>query len=162
MKSTFVKALDLLREKRLCVFAGLSAVVLFIIGSFFFLEFLNRTDLIPFLDTLDKNTIVFSAIAVLFLVALGEFTANCGRFSFASYIVTTFFAALSCYVIVSPLEILRGVDLSDASYVADMINASYGFWWKVFLIVFLCTLICGLIINRKHIFPKKLRNDATV
>lgn len=162
MRSLFVKALDLLKEKRLCVFAGLSAIVLFVIGSVFFLEFLNRTDLIPFLDTPDKNTIVFSAIAVLFLVAVGTFAANVGKFSFASYVIVTFFSAVACYAAVPSLEIFNNLDLTDGVYVAASLNASYGVWWKIFLAVYICSLICGLIINRKHVFPKKLRNDAKV
>ncbi len=148
----------LTKKTLMLMISGIAAAALFAFGWIFLVKFSGRTDLIVFLDTPLKNTILFGFIVVLFLVALGEFAANCGRFSFASYVVTTFFAALSCFAITPPMEVLNAVDLSNAEYVVNAINASYSVWWIVYLITFVCALFAGLIINKKKVFASKKLN----
>lgn len=143
------------KKPRFLIVSGIAAAGLFILDSIFFYKYLNRIDLIPLLDTLQKNTIVFSIITIMFLVALGEFVSHCGKFSFVSYAVTTFFTTLACYVITPPLEIFNCLNLSDANYVADALNRSYSAWWIVYLIVYACALLFGMLINRKNVFTVK-------
>lgn len=143
------------KKPRFLIASGIAAAGLFVLGWHFFVKYSTRTDLIPILDTQFKNTLVFSLIMFMFLVALGEFVSHCGRFSFASYAVTTFFAALACYVITPPLEVLTCLDLSDASYVADALNSCYGAWWIIYLVIYACVLLFGLLVNRKNIFAVK-------
>ncbi len=143
------------KKPRFLIASGIAAVGLFVLGWHFLLKYAGRTDLIPVLDTPFKNTLVFALIMFMFLVALGEFVSHCGRFSFVSYAVTTFFTTLACYVITPPLEIFNCLDLSDANYVADALNRSYSAWWIVYLIVYACALLFGMLINRKNIFVVK-------
>lgn len=137
------------------IVSGIAAIGLFALSGFFLLKYSFRIDLIPFLDTPLKNTIMFAVLATMFLIALGEFSSNVGRFSFANYAVTTFLAALACYTITPALEVFTCLDLTDGNYVASALNESYGAWWKIYLIVYMCSLIVGMIVNRKKLFTAK-------
>lgn len=143
------------KKPRFLIVSGIAAAGLFVLGWHFLLKYAGRTDLIPVLDTQLKNTFVFALIMFMFLVALGEFVSHCGKFSFVSYAVTTFFAALACYVITPPAEVFTALDLSDPAYVVDSLNKSYSVWWIVYLIVYACALLFGLLVNRKNVFTVK-------
>ena len=137
---------------------GIAAAALFTFGWTFLVKFAGRTDLIVFLDTPLKNTILFGFIVVLFLVSLGEFASNIGKFSLANYAVTTFLAALACYLITPVGEVFNAIDLSDPGHVADALNYSYSVWWIVYLIAFVCALFAGLVINKNKVFASKKLN----
>ena len=140
--------------------SGIAAAGMFVSGWIFFLKCSLRTDLIPFLDTPFKNMLVFAVIVFLFFTALGEFAANVGQFSFANYAIVTFFAALACYVITPVGEVFTMVaDWSDREFIAAALNMAYRAWLIVYLIVYVCSLAFGLLLNRKTVFAKKLPED---
>lgn len=147
------------KKAHLLIVTGIAAAGLFILGWIFLWDYAGRDDLIPFLDTPFNNMLVFAVIVFLFLVALGEFAANVGIFSFANYAIVTFFAALACYVI-SPIgSILSGIDLSDPHFFVVALNDTYRAWSIVFIVVYICSLMFGLLINRKRVFAKKTPED---
>ena len=148
------------KKSHLLIVSGVAAAGLFVLGWNFFLKYSLRTDLIPFLDTPFKNMLVFAVIAFLFFAALGEFAANVGQFSFANYAVVTFFAALACYVITPVGEVFSAIsDWSDREFIAAALNMAYRAWLIVYLIVYVCSLAFGLLLNRKTVFAKKLPED---
>ena len=148
------------KKSHLLIVSGIAAVGLFVLGWNFFLKYSLRTDLIPFLDTPFKNMLVFAVIVFLFFMALGEFAANIGQFSFANYAIVTFFAALACYVITPVGEVFTMVaDWSDREFIVTALNMAYRAWLIVYLIVYLCSLAFGLVINRKRVFAKKMSED---
>ena len=145
------------KKSHLLIVSGIAAAGLFALGWNFFLKYSLRTDLIPFLDTPFKNMLVFAVIVFLFFTALGEFVANVGRFSFVNYAVVTFFAALACYVITPVGEVFTMVaDWSDREFIVTALNMAYRAWLIVYLIVYMCSLAFGLILNRKTVFAKKM------
>ena len=148
------------KKSHLLIVSGIAAAGLFVSGWNFFLRCSLRTDLIPFLDTPFKNMLVFAVIVFLFLVALGEFASNIGIFSFANYAVVTFFAALACYVITPVGEVFSAVaDWSDKEFIVTALNSTYKAWLIVYLIVYLCSLAFGLLLNRKTVFAKKMPEE---
>ena len=147
------------KKLHLLIVSGIAAAGLFILGWHFLMTYVGRIDLIPFLDTPFKNMIAFSVIVFLFFVALGEFAANVGIFSFANYAIVTFFAALACYVITPIGEILSYLDLSDTDFFIAALNSTYRAWLVVYLVVYVCSLMFGLLINRKRVFAKKTSED---
>ena len=128
---------------------------LFILGWNFLLYHAGHIDHFPFLDTPFKNMIAFAVIVFLFLIALGEFAANVDKFSFVNYAVVTFFAALALYVITPIGEVLSMMDPSDIGFFVEALNTTFSSWWKVYLVVYVCALMFGLLINRKKVFAKK-------
>ena len=147
------------KKSHLLIVSGIAAAGLFVLGWHFLMTYVGRIDLIPFLDTPFKNMIAFSVIVFLFFVALGEFAANIGQFSFVNYAVVTFFAALACYVITPIGEILSYIDLSDTDFFIAALNSTYRAWLIVYFVVYICSLIFGLLINRKTVFAKKGTKD---
>ena len=143
------------KKSHLLIVTGIAAAGLFVLGWNFLMIYEGRTDLIPFLDTTFKNMIVFAVIVFLFLVALGEFAANVGIFSFANYAIVTFFAALACYVITPIGLILSSIDLSAPYFFVYALNSSFSGWRIVYIVVYICSLMFGLLINRKRVFAKK-------
>ena len=147
------------KKPHLLIFCGIAAVGLFILGWNFLLYHAGHIDHFPFLNTPFKNMIAFAVIVFFFLVALGEFVANVGQFSFVNYAVVTFFAALALYVITPIGEVLSMMDPSDIGFFVAALNTTFSAWWKVYLVVYVCSLLFGLFLNRKRMFAKKMTKD---
>lgn len=134
------------RAFKICFF-GIVAVAAFMLGSWIVA--------LGYRESWFGHAILIGVIAMLFFIAVGEFTSNIGGFSAIGYAIVTFFAALTCYVISPVWQALNVLNISNFDNFLAGINGGYVGFAFLYGVAYILTLLLGFVIHRKNIHVKK-------
>lgn len=134
------------RALKICFF-GIVAVVAFMLGSWLVARGYRESWL--------GHAALIGVIAMLFFVAVGELASSIGKFSATGYVIVTFFAAFTCYVISPVWQALNVLDISNFDNFLEVVNGGNIGFAFLYGVVYILTLLLGFVIHRKNILVKK-------
>lgn len=133
------------RAFKICFF-GVLAVAAFMLGMSFVADGYKESWL--------WFAVLIVITSILFFMAVGEFALNVGKFSAVGYVIVTFFAALTCYVISPVWQALNVYDLSNFDNVLQGINGGYVGFAFLYGAAYILTLLLGFVFHKKSILAK--------